>query len=95
MNNAISRERVIEIIRDYISMLPEPSLADSRKKFAHRSYAIWAAETLLCAVEKSRRIAPITVVEQFVWKMNRYSCSHYMFSVAHDIALDILDHVTF
>lgn len=95
MDNAVSRERILEKLRDYISLLPKPSIGDSRTIFRHRSYSVWAAESILNAVENSRRINPVTIIEQFVWKFNKYSCNHYMFAVAHDIALDILDTVCF
>lgn len=95
MDYDIFRERALESLREYISLLPEPTIADSKSLFAHRSYSIWAAETILQAVEKSRRISPVTIIEQFAWKFNKYSCNHYMFAVAHDVALDILDTVCF
>lgn len=95
MDNAISREKILEKLRDYISLLPQPTVGDSKSVFAHRSYSIWAAESILHAVENSRRINPVDIIEQFVWKFNKYSCSHYMFAVAHNVALDILDNVSF
>lgn len=95
MTNAISRERVLKDLEVYISLLPQPTVGDSKSVFAHRSYSVWAAESILNAVENSRRINPVTIIEQFVWKFNKYSCNHYMFAVAHDIALDILDTVCF
>lgn len=83
-----------QIVQKYIRDLPEPSIYLARSHFYQRSCTKWAAEEILRTIRK-RDISPIRAVEEFVEKMEQYAChrseSSYIFSIAYDIGIDILD----
>lgn len=63
--------------------------------FAQTSYAKWAATELLKCLDEKQTTPPLIVIEEFRDKMNRFSCMNrntsYVFSVAYDMAGDIID----
>lgn len=85
------------IIKDYIADLPEPNCRCRfrRAHFSQRSYSIWAAEEVLRTIRKRKDVSPIYAVEEFVNRMEYFACKRpstsYIFSVAYDIGIDILD----
>lgn len=85
------------IIKDYITDLPEPNYRCRFKRayFSQRSYSIWAAEEVLRTIRKRNDVSPIYTVEEFVNRMEYFACKRpstsYIFSVAYDIGVDILD----
>lgn len=85
----------IAVITGYIVKLREPVSNWRSSKFKQSSYAKWAAKEVLRYVKEHDSVPPIMAIEEFIRKMDKYSCmntkSSYMFSVAHDIAEDILD----
>lgn len=66
-----------------------------RYTFAQVSYSRWAASTLIKELESHPKDPPLLVVEKFRDKMNEYSLlnrnTSYIFSVAYDVAQDIVD----
>ena len=93
MNHIIAES----IIEDYILDLKIPHRVTYKNSlwFAQMSYSVWAAEEVLNYVRNNQNRPVIYVIEEFVMKMNRYSYinndTSYVFSVAKDIAEDILD----
>lgn len=92
----MNRKRIVLIIQDYLQDLKLPNKCGRRmRSFDQISYSIWATGELLRYVLKRRTIPPIDAIEEFISKMDGYSClngkSSYIFSVAHDVAEDILD----
>lgn len=87
MNDIILIERLKEEI--------DHSKIFGNEAFAQRSYQIWAIDEILSEINKSS--SPVSlIVESFAKKMDSYSCSGksgWIFSVAHDIALWILDNL--
>ena len=85
----------MQIIRGYIVKLKVPVCDWPHSNFKQLSYSRWAAKEVLKYVKEHDSIPPIVAIEEFIRKMDKYSCmnsnSSYMFSVAHDIAEDILD----
>lgn len=84
------------IIQDYILDLKEPRNHYQRSQFKQSSYSIWAANEVLNYIREHESIRPTSIViEDFIRKMDEYSCKNsinsFIFSVAHDIAEDILD----
>ena len=61
----------------------------------YRSYANWARKEIVKFIKEHPGESPTDLLEIFVGNMNRYSCMNpktsMIFSIAHDIALDILD----
>lgn len=88
-------ERTISIIKEYMQRLEKPNDNVKTSYFKQLSYSRWAVGEILRCVEKQKSIPPARVVEDFIFRMDQYSCvnhnSSFMFSVAHDIAEDILD----
>lgn len=90
--------RVISVIEDYMFDLFEPGRNWPKYEFRKRSYGRWAAEEILKSIQRHRNISPMEVVEEFVLRTNEFSgIEHderndsFIFSVAHDVATDILD----
>lgn len=92
MNN----DYILSVIREYADeCLKEPRYRLPRGCFEQRSYQKWAVDEILKSIERSKFIPPIMVVENFIRKMDDFSCRNkktsFIFSVAHDMAEDILD----
>lgn len=91
------REKVITLIQAYIEELGRPCSNTNSRRFRQKVYSIWAAEEILIYVINNRRTRPDDAVEEFACKMDTYSCMggsfSFMFSVAHDVAIDILDRI--
>lgn len=91
--------RVISVIEEYMfDHLFEPERDWPKYEFHKRSYGRWAAEEILKNIQHHQDISPIEVVEEFVRKADEFSgIEHderndsFIFSVAHDVATDILD----
>lgn len=87
--------RVVSVLQEYIANMPEPRKKCKKQVFLQETYSRWAAEEILRCILKSESLPPVTVVEEFKNRMNHYSLmnpnSSYIFSVAYDIAMDILD----
>ena len=85
----------IAVIRGYISRLNNPTRNWRNSNFKQISYSKWAAKEVLKYVKEHDSIPVTIAIEEFIRKMDKYSCMNsntsYMFSVAHDIAVDILD----
>lgn len=89
----------ISLIRKYIDKyLFEPAYTWPKYYFEQQSYSRWAANEILRRVQCQKDTPPILVVEEFILKTDRYSCSDHadksvglIFSIAHDVATDILD----
>ena len=86
---------VISVIQSYIVKLNKPTHNWRSSRFEQSSYTRWAAKEVLRYVKEHNTIPPVMAIEEFVRKMDAYSCMNkhtsYMFSVAHDVAEDILD----
>lgn len=85
----------IEIIQKYIADLDDKPYFWQKPNFKQNSYTKWAANELLECIRNRPTTSVIVTIEEFIRKMDRYSCMNlknsYMFSVAHDTAEDILD----
>lgn len=90
------KQKAIFIVQNYIRELGEPYKSLRRAHFRQKSHSIWAAEEILTRILTSGK-DPISVVEDFARSTDQYSCidgsASYMFSVAHDTAMDILDRI--
>lgn len=90
--------RVISVIEEYIFDLFEPGGNWPKYEFRKRSYGRWAAEEILKSIQRCPDISPMQIVEEFVRKTDAFSgIEHderndsFIFSVAYDVAKDILD----
>ena len=63
--------------------------------FVQYAYSEWAVREIIESIQKNKSKPPIAVVEDFVRKMDEYSCVNQdtsrIFSIAKDSAMDILD----
>ncbi len=91
-------ERAISAIEDYMFDLFEPGRNWPKYEFNKRSYERWAAKQILESVRHHPDISPLQIVEEYVRMTNEFSgIEHderndsFIFSVAHDVATDILD----
>lgn len=103
----MTTERAVLIIQDYMldMTLPVRDLDSKRYRpqkipwkrcnFDQKSYSRWAVKEVLRYVQEHPDKSPVSVIEEFVNLMDRYACASrknsYIFSVAYDIAVDILD----
>ncbi len=92
----MSNDYILSVIREYADeCLREPRRRLPRGCFEQRSYQKWAVDEIVKSIESSRFTPPIMVVEDFIRKMDDFSCSNHknsiIFSIAHDVATDILD----
>lgn len=100
-----AHEQAELIIREYIDRLEFkgyfPRKIRVRKLpmkagyFEYKSLSAWAAKEVLRYVRAHKNIPPAIAVEDFAHKMDQYSLGNSRiggtFSVAYDIAMDILD----
>lgn len=90
------KDYVLTIIREYAyERWKDPRARLSKERFKQRSYQQWAVNEITRSIETNSYAAPIIAVEEFACKMDNYSLKNdgtrNMFSVAHDVACDILD----
>lgn len=90
--------RVISVIEEYMFDLFEPGRNWPKYEFRKRSYGRWAAEEIIKSIQRYQDISPMLVVEEFVRRTDEFSnIEHderndsFIFSVAHEVATDILD----
>ena len=83
------------LIQNYISKLHDPDRELKKSCFKQLSYSKWAANEVLNFVKNRPRTPPVFSVETFASMMDEYACMNqgtsYIFSIAYDIAMDILD----
>ena len=88
-------DRYIFAVYDYALDQYEPKCAWPKDNFERYCYAKWAVDEILRYLMDRKDTHPIVVIEDFVSKMNAYSFANrkfsLMFSIARDIAEDILD----
>ena len=91
-------ERAISVIEDYMFDLFEPGRNWPKYEFNKRSYERWAAKEILKRIQQHPEIPAINLVEEYVLMTDEFSgIEHderndsFIFSVAHDVATDILD----
>ncbi|WP_297183047.1 hypothetical protein [uncultured Phocaeicola sp.] len=92
----MDNDYILSVIREYADeCLKEPVWHISRDWFKQISYSRWAVDEILKRIEESKFTPPIMVVEDFIRKMDDFSCKNkktsIIFSVAHDMAENILD----
>lgn len=83
------------IVRSYIQRLPAPETKIRQSTFEQCSLERWAAKEILRQLNTHPDIPPAYVIEEFTNKMEQYSVQNphtsYVFSVAYDVGVDILD----
>lgn len=88
-------DRAIRAIESYIYELKDPQMDWIKWRRDQCIYSRWAANEVLGYVKLHNDISAIQAVEEFIAKMDKYACldnkNSYIFSVAYDIATDILD----
>lgn len=92
-------DRQIELIEDYIENLPQPDDHQTRCKkslIIHEGIINWTARDILDECLMHPKSSPIKVIENYITKMDDYSCigsvdASEMFSTAKILAEDLLD----
>ncbi len=91
-------ERAISAIEDYMFDLFEPGRNWPKYEFNKRSYERWAAKEILESIRRRPDVSPLQIAEEYVLMTDKLSgIEHddrndsFIFSVAHDVATDILD----
>ena len=86
----------IDKIQAYYKTLPVPFEVWNDRGFKQRSYARTAVTMVIDEVKNSS-LPPELIVSQFIRRMDDYStrnkANSFMFSVLHDTAQDLYDHV--
>lgn len=95
----MEKSYILDLIKEYYkNFCVKSKFSNSWKDrlyFQQHSYQKWAVTTIIDCVEKSDKM-PINEIEDFINKMDDFSClsnNSYMFSVAYDIGVDILDFI--
>lgn len=90
-------ERAISMIRQYIDKyLFEPQFRWPKIEFDKRSYSIWAANEIITRLMDRPFDPPEIIIESFLLEMVAFSTlkeeskSHFIFTVASEVAEDIL-----
>ncbi|MDD3040034.1 hypothetical protein [Bacteroides sp.] len=82
-------------IREFFDSLDEVCPLWPRIHFQARCYEEWAIDEVIEILEENDELEPIPLVEEFIKKMDEYSCydekTSFMFSTAKDTAECILD----
>lgn len=72
-----------------------PKRCSAKKTFLQKSYSHWAANEFLLYLKSRNNL--LVAAEQFIKLMDTFSCkgkdSDWAFSVAHDVAEDLLDYI--
>lgn len=88
------KDEVLMILIEYAANLKTPKNYWKKDLFAQQSYSIWAVKEIYREVSGKTNIPPIVVIEDFAERMDEYSMmckeTSFMFSVAYDVACDIL-----
>lgn len=88
-------DEILFSIIEYVADLNMPKNHWNKELFEQRCYSIWAAKELYYELAKNDDKPAETVIEEFIDRMDKYSCKNietsFMFSVAKDTALDIYD----
>ncbi len=92
----MSNDYILSVIRGYADeYLKEPRWRISKDWFKQISYSRWAVDEILKRIEKNGSTPPVLIVEDFIREMDVFSCRNrragIIFSVAHDMAENILD----
>lgn len=91
----MTHQRAIQIVKNYIYDLKEPTNEWRIKQFESRSTAIWAANEVLRLIISHPDESVFDLIECLAKKFDRYSMldekTSYIFSSAYDITMDILD----
>ncbi len=88
-------EKTILLIQECIQEMHNFDIRWKKTDFKQLSYSKWAAEEILRDIEREKSTPPLVVIENFIRKMDEYSCMNekasFIFSAAHDTAEHILD----
>lgn len=88
-------DSAVLVIQEYLQNSLEHISLMRGYSFAQISYSRWAAMELLKYLKEREALPPLVVIEEFQDKMDKWSCmsrkSGYVFSVACDMAQNIID----
>lgn len=89
------RQMVIAAIRKHMRGMNVHRWPRGESYFIQASYSKWAVIELLVCIQNDDKTPPIIIAEEFVRKMDDYSCvnskNSLIFSIAKDAAMDVLD----
>lgn len=96
------RRRQIALICDYIKELPKPENHKGRCKkeiIQYEACLNWAAKEILSLVLADQEINPVRIIEEFIVKMDEFSCvnasSSRLFSACKVLAEDLLEQILY
>ena len=88
-------DEILFAILEYINDLKQTASYWNKELFQQQAYSLWAAKEIYFRLAKNETYSPAYLVEDFANKMDDYACKRketsFMFSIAHDVAIDILD----
>lgn len=94
----MDKRQVVNAIKRFVEKTyldPEPN--NRKDLLVYRSYRKWAVGAVIKEIEKYPNIPASSVIERFIREMDDYSCrknpSSVIFSIARDVAMDLLDTV--
>lgn len=91
----MNHEKAIKLIRKYQRTITIPNIGQRKDSFANSSYSLWASNELIRIFQENEELSPVYLTEQFLRKMDSYSCMNsetsFMFSTAYNVAENIYD----
>ena len=95
MNSA--SEQAIPVVQEYLKRIGDQISPCYGYTFKQESCSRWAANEILKLLKKEKDIPPLLILEKFAAQMDSFSClnrnTSFIFSVAHDTAMDIIDNL--
>ena len=92
-------DEILFSVLEYIKNLNKTASYWNKELFEQQTYSLWAAKEIYFKLVKNEELPPAYVVEDFATKMDIYACKNketsFMFSIAHDVAIDILDTIIY
>lgn len=93
----ITMEKLKKITSNYLDELTYMHPFVTSDKFADNSYSKWACKEILKEIEFSKKLpfdlTPLSLLEQFIDKMKRYSCVHSENGLPFTIAAETAEYL--
>ena len=90
------REELNYTIEEYIYELQAKIIPHwDKERFKQQAYSVFTADEILRLLHEDEDRSPLVIIEDYANKMDNYACRggkmSFLFSVAYDVAINILD----
>lgn len=88
---------VIRLIHGYLQKLESDPIPTRIEELEYYSYSKSALKDILACLETEPELPPLSIVMEYRDKMDRFACekpdNSFMFSLAYDVAENIIDEI--